>query len=45
VKPTGRTLRGTRDCSDGQPDPSGPTSDGVKLVVDWRSELRAQPLP
>jgi hypothetical protein len=45
VKPTGRTLRGTRDCSDGQPDPAGPTSDGVKLVVDWRSELRTQPLP
>jgi hypothetical protein len=45
VKPTGRTLRGVRDCSDGMPDPVAPISDGVKIVVDWRSELRALPLP
>jgi hypothetical protein len=44
VRPTGRTLRGLRDCSDGLPDPAGPTRDGAKIVVEWRSELRVQPL-
>jgi hypothetical protein len=44
VRPTGRTLHGMRDCSDGLPDPAGPTRDGAKIVVDWRSELRVQPL-
>jgi hypothetical protein len=44
VRPTGRTARGLRDCSDGLPDPSGPVRDGAKIVVDWRSELRVQPL-
>jgi len=43
--PTGRTLRGARDCSDGLPDPAGPTRDGAKLVVDWRSELRVHAAP
>jgi hypothetical protein len=45
IVPTGRTLRGGRDCSDGLPDPAGPTRDGAKIVVDWRSELRVQPIP
>jgi hypothetical protein len=45
AQPTGRTLRGMRDCSDGLPDPAGPTRDGVKIVVDWRSELRVQSMP
>jgi hypothetical protein len=43
ARPTGRTMRGARDCSDGLPDPAGPTRDGAKVVVDWRSELRVQP--
>jgi hypothetical protein len=45
VVPTGRTLRGARDCSDGLPDPAGPTRDGAKIAVDCRSELRVQPIP
>jgi Protein kinase domain len=45
ARPTGRTLRGARDCSDGQPDPAGPTRDGAKIVVDWSSELRAHAVP
>jgi len=45
ARPTGRTLRGTRDCSDGLPDPSGPTRGGARIVVDWRSELRLQAKP
>jgi hypothetical protein len=44
VRPTGRTVRGQRDCSDGLPDPAGPVRDGAKIVVDWHSELRVQPL-
>ena len=43
--PTGRTLRGARDCSDGLPDPAGPVRDGAKIVVDWRSELRVHAAP
>jgi hypothetical protein len=38
-------MPGARDCSDGLPDPAGPTRDGVKVIVDWRSELRVQPMP
>jgi hypothetical protein len=38
-------MRGTRDCSDGLPDATGPTRDGARIVVDWRSELRVQVLP
>jgi hypothetical protein len=45
ARPTGRTLRGARDCSDGLPDPAGPTRDGAKIVVDWRSELRVHAAP
>jgi hypothetical protein len=45
VVPTGRTMRGARDCSDGLPDPAGPTRDDAKIVVDWRSELRVQQMP
>jgi hypothetical protein len=45
ARPTGRTLRGARDCSDGLPDPAGPTRDGAKIVVSWRAELRAHPVP
>ncbi|HVU50205.1 MAG TPA: serine/threonine-protein kinase [Polyangia bacterium] len=45
ARPTGRTLRGARDCSDGLPDPAAPMRDGAKIVIDWRSELRVQPMP
>jgi hypothetical protein len=45
ARPTGRTLRGARDCSDGLPDPTGPTRDGAKIVVDWRAELRVHAAP
>jgi hypothetical protein len=44
ARPTGRTMRGERHCSDGLPDPAAPTRDGVKIVADWRSELRVQPI-
>jgi hypothetical protein len=42
ARPTGRTIRGARDCSDGLPDPAGPSRDGARIIVDWRSELRIQ---
>jgi len=45
ARPTGRKMRGARDCSDGLPDPAGPTNDGARIVIDWRSELRVQPMP
>jgi hypothetical protein len=44
-EPTGRTQRGVRDCTDGLPDPEAPISDGAKIVVTWRSQVRAYPLP
>jgi hypothetical protein len=43
--PTGRRFAGTRDCSDGIADPASPARDGVRLVANWRSELRAQRAP
>jgi hypothetical protein len=45
ARPTGRTQRGARDCSDGLPDPAAPVRDGAKIVVDWRSELRVHAVP
>jgi Protein kinase domain len=45
ARPTGRTRGGARDCSDGLPDPAAPMRDGVKIVIDWRSELRVHAAP
>jgi hypothetical protein len=45
ARPTGRTRRGARACTDGMPDPAAPERDGAKIVVNWRSELRRHALP
>jgi hypothetical protein len=42
ARPTGRRFAGTRDCSDGTPDPAAPLRDGARIIVSWRAELRAQ---
>jgi serine/threonine protein kinase len=43
ARPTGRTLPGTRDCTDNVPDPSSPGDEAVKVEVAVRSQLRVLP--
>jgi hypothetical protein len=41
--PTGRTLAGSRDCSDGGQDPVSPVEPAVRLASERRSRLRFLP--
>lgn len=36
----GQTVAGSRDCSDGRPDPASPIDPGLRIVYDQRSQLR-----
>jgi len=37
---TGRTVRGTRDCSDGRADPASPVDPDVRMAYDQTSQIR-----
>jgi hypothetical protein len=43
ARPTGRTLAGTRDCTDNVPDPASPGEETVKIEFAFRSQLRVLP--
>jgi len=39
-KETGKTVPGTRDCSDARPDPASPVSPDLRIVYDQTSQIR-----
>ena len=43
ARPTGRTLAGTRDCTDSVPDPASPGKEAVKIEFSFRSQVRLLP--
>jgi Protein kinase domain len=43
ARPTGRTLAGTRDCTDNVPDPASPGMEAVKIEFAVRSQIRVLP--
>ena len=43
ARPTGRTLPGTRDCTDNVPDPASPGEEAVKVEFAFRSQVRLLP--
>jgi hypothetical protein len=40
---TGKTVPGTRDCSDARPDPASPVSPDLRIVYDQTSQIRLLP--
>jgi hypothetical protein len=37
---TGKSVPGSRDCSDGRPDPASPVEPDLRIVYDLTSQLR-----
>ena len=44
-KTTGRTAPGSRNCTDGRPDPLSPVDDDLRVVFEHRTDIRLKRMP